>query len=124
MKKLLFVGVLAAALATGAILSETASAARPTKPGSGASLWVSPATAAAWGSPYTLSGSGFEPDTAVQVGQSIAGGCCTTFVVRTDANGYFSLAGTTEAPGAYVFTASIYTRKGWKEAASAMLTVQ
>lgn len=94
-----------------------------TAPASG-TISVSPSTAAAWGGTYTLSGSGFEPYAGLQIGQSVAGGCCSTFSVRADGNGAFSLPGVTGEPGDYVFTAYVYTRRGWKTVSTTTLVVQ
>jgi hypothetical protein len=91
---------------------------------SSGTIWTSPDTAPAWGGAYTLNGGGFDPYAGIQIGQSIAGGCCSTFAVRADANGAFTLPGETGEPGDYVFTAYVYTRRGWKAVATTTLHVE
>ena len=123
-RKLVALAVVTAVMALGIATTAPADAAPRGKPSSSATLTVSPDVAPAWGGQYTITGSGFEPDTGIQLGQSIAGGCCSTFMVRADATGSFTMTGYTEAPGPYVFTASILTRKGWRAVASDTLIVE
>ena len=104
MKKYLVLG-LAALLLTTVLSPETALAGgrgngnwKPSD--SGASLTVTPATVAAWGGTYVVTGSGFNAGQTVHFSVSEPG-CCIAFNVAADATGNVSFSRTAGFPGTY-----------------------
>lgn len=68
-----------------------------------AAMTVSPETVTA-GEQYTISGTGLEADAVVSFSAATPG-CCSSFVVATDASGAFSYTTTSARAGAYSVSA-------------------
>ena len=103
------IAVLAAALLMLAMSTDAADAARGGNGGgkpneSSASLWLEPALDSypAYGFAVKAKGSGFNPDSVVQISQAPNGAISN---LLADSNGNIELSWSTGAPGTYTFSA-------------------